>query len=169
MLSKDAAKSFPWDCVDWLLVNEQEAWDLIDMLTDAEAPSTDPLATLRAIDTLKDLTGLIMTKGDKGVSVATKGSEGDTVHISAAVAEHVRDTTGAGDCFAGFFATLFSTLPRSQPVSSSKLASLLNVCAEAAAMCVEKDGAMDSVPTLQEVKARMGKRWTGEESWEALL
>lgn len=171
MLSRDEAKAFPWDSLDWLIVNEQEAWDLIDLLTDSTAASTDPLATLRQVEAVSGLTGLIMTKGENGVSVATGGRDGDTVHIAAAqvLGDGVKDTTGAGDCFAGFFATLLSTLPPLPPISSSKLASLLNICAEAAAMCVEKDGAMDSVPTLKDVKARMGTRWTGEGIWEALL
>lgn len=71
----------------------------------------------------------------------------------------------------GYFATLLSSLPPATPLSSSKLAAILHIASQAGAMCVEREGAMESVPMLKEVKERMEQtgRWKSEDSWASLL
>ncbi|KAL8276128.1 hypothetical protein RQP46_011477 [Phenoliferia psychrophenolica] len=60
------------------------------------------------------------------------------------------------DWLLGYFAALLAAHP---PISSEELRIVLQVAGQAAAMCVEKEGAMESVPSLADVKGRMGARW----------
>lgn len=68
----------------------------------------------------------------------------------------------------GYFATLLSQVARDRKPSVDELEAILAVACQAAAICVESEGAMESVPTVQEVRERMGARWPGGEAWEAL-
>ncbi|ORY59895.1 Ribokinase-like protein [Leucosporidium creatinivorum] len=172
MLSPAELESFEWNALDWLLVNEGEAEELVEILGGKKVDSAEVLSALRRVESLKGLTGILMTRGGDGVVAALGGPEGDTIHVGPGeVVGSVVDTTGAGDCFTGYFTTLLSSLPPSTPLSSSKLAAILNVASQAAAMCVEKEGAMESVPMLRDVKERMESsgRWKSEESWSGLL
>lgn len=152
----------------------------------AAAQSKGPEALLRALreTSLRSLTGIIMTRGAEGVSCSLREHPGETMQVSAGkVVGGVKDTTGAGDCFTvrlvpprsrvrpssyplrrqGYFATLLASLPGK--VSSDEGASVklvkhcLVVASQAAAMCVETPGAMESVPKLGDVITRMGERW----------
>lgn len=66
--------------------------------------------------------------------------------------------TGAGDCFTGYFAALLNK----QRHPSKHVDSMFRIAQQASACCVEKHGAMESVPMLQEVKERIksiGQHW----------
>ncbi|GAA5919257.1 hypothetical protein JCM1841_006524 [Sporobolomyces salmonicolor] len=175
MLRQEALQSFEFDQLDWLIINEGEGEDLVAALSttaEAETPVSEPKAVLRRLreTRLSSLTGIIMTRGADGVMASLRG--GELVRVGAGKVEGgVKDTTGAGDCFTGFFATLLSTLAPtpSRPLSTDKLEKILSVACQAAAMCVEKPGAMESVPSLQDVKERMGGKWPEGQEWERLL
>jgi len=68
----------------------------------------------------------------------------------------VRDTTGAGDCFTGYFvAGLMMRAHRGfGPLGSHDVAELVRFCSQAAGMCVEKRGAVESIPLRADVQAR---------------
>ncbi|GAA5917506.1 hypothetical protein JCM6882_005495 [Rhodosporidiobolus microsporus] len=175
MLPREELEAFPWAHVDWLLINEGEGETLLAALSPAEAagaaPSPEDLLKQLRGTVLGGLTGIIMTRGAQGVCASLKGSEKVVAVGAGKVEGKVVDTTGAGDCFTGFFATLLSTLPPTStvPLTPSKLNQILTIACQAAAMCCEKNGAMESVPTLAEVKARMGSGWEEGMEWEGLL
>ncbi|KAG6853359.1 hypothetical protein C0991_005033 [Blastosporella zonata] len=111
-------KSFPWDKVDWLIVNEGEAEGLYHTLSSIES-STGHTGTPKEILSLLSArpelqkTNIICTLGKDGVMafIPTFHQQGSSehdsfsfLHIPAAVLQGtVRDTTGAGDCFTGYF------------------------------------------------------------------
>ncbi|GAA6020497.1 hypothetical protein JCM11491_001376 [Sporobolomyces phaffii] len=173
MLTLEQLDAFEWDDLDWLLINEGEGQDLVAALLPSsdEAASgctTGPEAILAKLRETKlaRLTGILMTRGADGVIAGL--ADGRVVSAAAGTVEgRVVDTTGAGDCFTGYFATLLSTVAR--PTSAAKLEQILEIACQAAAMCVEKPGAMESVPTLREVRQRMGARWSEGQEWDVLL
>lgn len=56
----------------------------------------------------------------------------------------------------GYLGALFATR---YPKTKEDLRAALEVASQAAAMCVESEGAMESVPTLASVRKRMGEVW----------
>ncbi|GAA5901460.1 putative ribokinase [Sporobolomyces salmoneus] len=169
MLTKEQLEGFEWDELDWLIINEGEGEELVKVLAPNAANAEGILRSLR--EKLKGLTGIIMTMGSQGVQADLKDGK-RIVSVGAGKVEEggVKDTTGAGDCFTGYFATLLSTLPRgSSPLKENKLEEILKISCQAAAMCCEKPGAMESVPTLAEVKERLGSNWIAGQEWDALL
>ncbi|BGP35481.1 Putative ribokinase [Rhodotorula toruloides] len=175
MLTRQALTEFEWQHLDWLVINEGEGADLLTALADpaaVEQTSGGAAALLEALrrTALGSLTGIIMTRGAEGVVASLR--DGSVVEVGPGkVVGGVKDTTGAGDCFTGYFATLLSTLLRSPGYSltSDKLRDILAIASQAAAICVESPGAMESVPTLAAVKERMGDGWKEGMEWEVLL
>jgi len=117
MLSSHQVKSFPWEKVSWLLINEGEAKELYKGFTgikdDRLPPFVEILATeLTEIEQLKK-TNILITLGAKGVlalAAAWRTPEGrlssgfiGTPVPAATLEGDFRDTTGAGDCFTGYF------------------------------------------------------------------
>lgn len=87
---------------------------------------------------------VIVTLGASGVMMVT---EQDVKHIQAEKVEVV-DTTGAGDCFAGAFA--------SSLCGQATLEEAVRLASRAAAISVTREGASTSSPTLEEVTSRFG-------------
>lgn len=98
MPSADELAAFPWQSLRWLLLNEGEAGDLLEIMGGDPAVEEveDLVKGLQGVRQLKGV-GLVVTCGSRGV-LAT-GVEG-IVHSGAGeVKGGVADTTGAGDCF----------------------------------------------------------------------
>ena len=112
---------------DLLVVNEGEAAALADMLG---KPASE-----------FGLTHLVITRGGDG---ADYFGEAGTLHQQALPVDPV-DTTGAGDCFFGFF---LAALANGQPVSAA-----LAEASAAAAIQVTRSGAALAIPTRDEVTA----------------
>lgn len=134
MPSPAQLREFPWNHLEWLIVNEGEVAGLINVLGSA-APSivqqterTDKLATARNL--LSELhrsplfsrsLNVICTLGGLGLLALIRGNAtGERyviLHVPAAkLEEEVKDTTGAGDCFTGYFvAGLMQGSIRSSP------------------------------------------------------
>ncbi|KAM0747265.1 Ribokinase-like protein [Meredithblackwellia eburnea MCA 4105] len=148
--SEEQLKEIDWNDVDWLLVNEGEGLALAGL---KEGESEEKI--LGKLTSLSEKGGLnaIMTKGADGVVAVTK--EGATVSCPAGkVNGGVKDTTGAGDCFTGYFATLLST--SASNLDSNNLFKILQTASQASAICVESEGAMESVPLMEQVRERLG-------------
>ncbi len=121
----DAVKELPFDCVDILILNEDEA-----RLMTGE---TDEKAMLRALyETVKGT--VILTLGPRG-SLYYDGNQ--TVEAKAFSVNAV-DTTGAGDTFTGYclYALLTGKTPREA----------LTVGSAAAAIAVTQKGAAETIP-----------------------
>ena len=112
---------------DLLVVNEGEAAALSDMLG---RPAKE-----------FGLAHLVITRGGDG---ANYFGEAGTLHQPALPVDPV-DTTGAGDCFFGFF---LAALANGQPVSMA-----LAEASAAAAIQVTRSGAAIAIPTRDEVTA----------------
>lgn len=182
MPSPDELRSFPWKALSWLIVNEGEMGDLLaafgiahDAGADTEDVALESL-TKRVTAGLGKLSGsssfapsvnVICTLGAQGIMyfvAPSDGAEAKVGHLPAAkVVNGVKDTTGAGDCFAGYFAAGL--------MDGAELEVVLKTCltasvpsldvhvdltdSQACAMCVEKPGAMGSVPSRAEVEERL--------------
>ena len=101
---------------------------------------SEPEPALRALR--RRHTGLLCaTLGERGVMAL----EGDRLHSQAAFPVQVRDTTGAGDVFRGGF---IYGVRRGWSVPR-----ILEFAAAAAAVSCTRLGALDGVPTLEDVEA----------------
>lgn len=107
MPSAEQLKQFDWKALDWLIVNEGELEEILSVLS-ASSSTTSGSAEQLAQD-LHNLFGVnvICTLGAKGVVYcrSQEGSELETKRLPAAkLLKPLTDTTGAGDCFLGYFA-----------------------------------------------------------------
>lgn len=120
-----AAEMLPF--VDLLVLNEVEAAQLSEAL--GVSPARLPVAEV------------LITRGARG---AIYRSGGDEVSVPAFAVEPV-DTTGAGDCYLGFFAAGQS--------AGMDVKGAMTFAAAAAAIQVTREGTADAMPDLHEVKA----------------
>jgi ribokinase len=129
--------------VDYLIVNSIEARQLgqglgVDIDTKAEK-----LAAIFAKQ--GDLT-CIITRGPKGVVAVQADGTGWTLP-SVDLGEHVRDTTGAGDCFCGTFAAC---------LHEKKLFSeALRVSIVASGLSCMGEGTQESYPYLADIEQKL--------------
>ncbi|KAF8155463.1 Ribokinase-like protein [Crassisporium funariophilum] len=108
---------FPWDKVEWLIVNEAEAAGLYESILGHRIKESMPMSTQELISLLSaqpsfEGTNIICTLGSDGVLAfiptfhrPRSASEAPSfMHLPAAKLQgEVQDTTGAGDCFTGYF------------------------------------------------------------------
>lgn len=157
-------KAWQWSELDVLIVNQGEGVELIAALSgekrseDEDAVKT--LEELARLDVLKQNVGwIVMTRGAHGVaaSVLLEGQQERTLFsLPASKPRAVRDTTGAGDTFAGYLVSALAQSSASgQTASEDVVKACLTRAKVAAAMAVETKGAMESIPTSEQVDARL--------------
>ncbi|KAI0305094.1 Ribokinase-like protein [Multifurca ochricompacta] len=165
-------RDFPWASLSWLIVNEGEAESLLRVIdrnpgcheVEAEYPSEWPddnklkiaFSTLNQLSRCDVLTStdIVCTLGATGVVASVRGL-GEMLYFPAATLQGVvRDTTGAGDCFTGYFVTGLMEFGNKQ-LSKDEIAEILQLSVQAAGMCVEMNGAMESIPGREAVEARL--------------
>ncbi len=122
--------------VDLLVVNEHEAADLLEDPGAVADPDTAAIALLRLVPEV------IITLGADGSRYA--GRNGARLAVPAPTVEAV-DTTAAGDTFCGVLA---AALAQERPISEA-----LDRATVAAALCVQRAGAVPSIPTAEEIDA----------------
>lgn len=99
--------TFPWDKVDYLVLNEQEAQSLAnsfsyttseDYQVDVQEPAQ--VCDFVASPRLRNTT-VIITQGSRGVDLWNTAMVPACIHIvlPESLEIKVQDTTGAGDCF----------------------------------------------------------------------
>ncbi|KAA1474541.1 Ribokinase-like protein [Dentipellis sp. KUC8613] len=155
---------FPWASLSWLLVNEVEIADLLNALEGQHvADIQDPLSNIRRLSAhprFSPAVNVVCTLGAAGVLMHVP-SIPEPIKVPAAKLQGtVRDTTGAGDCFTGYLvAELMRAYERgaSAQLSREELVNVVKLCAQAAGMCVEKRGAMESIPLREEVEKRLSE------------
>ena len=131
------AASLPLDRMETLIVNETEGAALAGLPAE-----TAPERILDELVRKYPGQDLLMTLGSAGALWRESGS-GDLLSVPACRAAKVVDTTAAGDTFIGYF--LASLSAGMTPEASLKRASA------AAAICVSRPGAADSIPYASEV------------------
>ena len=120
--------------VTWFTPNETEA-----AFYSGSSDNADPAVTANDLLNI-GLTNLVLKLGSRGAYLATPDGQG---HRIPSFPVHAVDTTAAGDCFNGAFATgLALGMP---PPESARFA------AAAAAISVTRPGAQPSMPTRAEV------------------
>lgn len=127
--------------VDLLIVNETEARQLVQV----DRPKPADLAQMAP--------AAIMTCGPRGALVVVRG-EGD--HTVPARRVEVADTTGAGDTFCGALVAELGTgtgRPGSV-VDLSRLVAATEFATSAAALSVQRRGAVPSIPTRAEIEGQ---------------
>ncbi|KAH9000726.1 Ribokinase-like protein [Lactarius hatsudake] len=164
--------SFPWTSLSWLIVNQGEAESLLRVIggdsmnqgTEAEYhddwPNDDALRV--AFLTLNKLsrsgalpsTAVVCTLGATGVLGSMQNPKEVFYLPAATLRGNVRDTTGAGDCFTGYFVAGLMQFGNRQ-LSKDEIIKLLRLSVQAAGMCVERNGAMESIPERIVVEARL--------------
>jgi len=128
---------FPFETVDFFLVNEIEA----AALTGFHDPEAAAAELLKRYPEAR----IVLTLGDKGVLYRDAGSQYN--HRSYDVP--VVDTTAAGDTFTGFFLGSFA--------SGKSIPECLETGSIAAALAVSAKGAADSIPAIKDVLNKRGK------------
>ncbi|KAJ7182817.1 Ribokinase-like protein [Mycena crocata] len=163
MPTPEQLKAFPWHQLTWLIVNSGEALDLCKAL-DLNVPDSNESAS--ALDVAKPLllrlssymttTNVVCTLGADGVLAKfTLVDEPEPVYLPAAKLQGTtRDTTGAGDCFTGYMVAGLMRFEDKRPTAADYI-SVLERCVQAAGMCVEKRGALASIPMRKDVDARL--------------
>jgi ribokinase len=127
-----AVRDYPLECVDIFILNETEAEGLTGR------------------NSLDDIRTTMCRRFPRSATVLTRGRQGavyfdpHTVHTQAAFPVKAVDTTAAGDTFIGFF--LAEMMRTADPARA-----LLLGC-RAAALCVTRVGASDSIPFRREVE-----------------
>ncbi|WP_460524036.1 ribokinase [Flindersiella endophytica] len=122
------------DCVDLLLPNEHEA----KLLTGASSVEEAASALLERV------TDVVVTLGGRGSLWAARS--GERVEVPSAKVE-VRDTTAAGDTFAGALAV---ALGEGRPMPDA-----LRWATAAAGVSVQREGASPSMPSRPEIDAAL--------------
>lgn len=133
----DELKKLPFDCVDYLVLNEYEGQRI------ADTESVD--GVIEALKNLNPDGAVILTLGGDGAVYADKNT---TVRADAFKVNAV-DTTGAGDTFTGY--CLNALLNGKTPDEALKTASA------ASAIAVTQSGAAETIPTADKVKEFLDK------------
>ncbi|KAE8266516.1 hypothetical protein A4X09_0g5833 [Tilletia walkeri] len=178
MLTRDEAAEFEWDHVDVLVVNEGEAEALLALLDSpppSSSSSTSPIGErLTQCRKVESIRWIVVTRGNRGLSAYVRtptSSERRTIDQVAFKPDKVVDTTGAGDTFLGYLvagllmseaATQGGVDDANLPTSPQVIEQILRSAACAAAMAVEKTGAMESIPNGLDVKKRLAELTNSE-------
>ena len=125
--------SYPLELVDLFVVNEIEGEELTG--------TKEPRAMLEVMAARYPRAGTVITLGEKGAIYG----RGGTLIAEPGVRVTVVDTTGAGDTFVGYF--LAEVAAKENPATA------LRIACRAAALCVTRPGASDSIPRRTEVEA----------------
>jgi len=126
------AETYPLECVSWFVVNEIEG----EMMTGF----SDKDRIIKSLSEKYSPEGILLTLGEKGSVCFSNGRYFE----QSAFSVPVRDTTGAGDTFLGYFFAL---------LDSFGISEALRYASAASALAVSKNGAATSVPALSDVEA----------------
>jgi ribokinase len=129
----DQVRTLPLELVDILILNQVEGTEL----SSQQAPR-DVIDQL--LSTYPDIR-IVLTLGENGAIYADSNIK---IEQNAFKVTPV-DTTAAGDTFIGFF------LP--SIISGNSTATSLKLACKAASICVTRNGAADSIPTMFEVES----------------
>ncbi|EKM51433.1 uncharacterized protein PHACADRAFT_103503 [Phanerochaete carnosa HHB-10118-sp] len=172
--SAEQLRAIPWGSLSWLIVNEGEVCGMLDVLgvggdalqgsgQKTSQHATQLLEKLHAHPRFSQSVNVICTLGAQGLVAllspsGTKKADSDVLHVPAAkLSGPVKDTTGAGDCFAGYFvAGLMEESAGSGPSGVVGVLRALRLAVKAAGLCVQRPGAVESTPVRSEVERSLG-------------
>ncbi|KAL9116954.1 MAG: hypothetical protein Q9187_006514 [Circinaria calcarea] len=133
-----------------LVMNESEASILSGGVPDSEEADSD-MALQSALRKFSDLAvqQTIITLGAEGVAYST--GQGSFARLAAEEVDKVIDTTAAGDTFVGTYAVEVVKWKREQGEGTFDLRKAVGKANRAAARTVQRKGAMESIPWVDEV------------------
>ncbi|MDO5016642.1 MAG: ribokinase [Eubacteriales bacterium] len=156
----------PLDLADLFLVNEDEARSLAVLPSAASEQEVEVDAYHGFLSRSERILACLAERYPQASVLLTLGKQGaafrchDKIYTQAAFPVEVVDTTGAGDCFAGFFlAHLLPALDAAEQGESSDeekqaaIQNALRLASLAASISITRPGAAVSIPTLEEVLA----------------
>ena len=123
--------TWPFELVDWLILNEIEGTDLTGQ--------TEPEAIVSTLIEERRVPHVVLTLGEKG---AVYASGAERIY-QAAIPANVVDTTAAGDTFTGYF---FASV-----LSGKSPAEALLRAAAASSLAISQQGAAKSIPWASDV------------------
>lgn len=126
-----ALLSWPFELLDWLILNEIEGADLTGQ--------QEPGAIIAALRQHMHIPHIVLTLGEKGAIYADEQVQ---LH-QPAIPANVVDTTAAGDTFTGYF---FAAI-----LSGSSPAEALRRAATASSLAIGQSGAAKSIPWAAEL------------------
>ncbi|KAK8173364.1 Ribokinase-like protein [Phyllosticta citrichinensis] len=139
--------------LDHLIVNESEAALLSGRPAEEIAPESN-LSSVAAEFVQKGVRNVIITLGGAGVfyQTAARHEQGQPGNMISAKKVKVVDTTAAGDTFVGAYAVAVARSKASQHAGNPfDIDSAIAFANKAAAFTVQKNGAQDAIPWLNEV------------------
>jgi len=122
---------YPLDLVDYFIINSIEGRELTG--------ETEPRAIVESMRTRFPRSATILTLGENGVIYADNQTK---LTVPAEKVTPV-DTTAAGDTFIGYFIA--------QKIKGETIENCLLMASRAAAICVTRHGAADSIPRMEDV------------------
>ena len=175
--SEEQIREFPWDRIHWLIINEAEAEGLYHSIAEVSSPGRKGLSTKELVFELSEQTALrdtniICTLGSDGVLAfvptfhrpKTAHEAPSFIHLPAArVMGDVKDTTGAGDCFTGYFVQgLMEYGPRGkvgEDIREHDVARILKSCVYVSFCDItSQNSKLDCLCRLPECASRSGGR-----------
>lgn len=144
--------------VDYLIVNESECLllashneSLLVEVEDEENMSNAELQGMASSFHSKvGVKNIIITLSARGVYYSSK--DGRRAMVSSVKVKNVVDTTAAGDTFVGYFAAAFARhIANTGLRASFDISQATRTATAAAAICVQRSGAMQSIPFGYEV------------------
>ncbi len=128
----EAVNTYPINQLDWLIVNEVEGQGIVGGAVDE--------SLLQRLAERFPQAGILLTLGSRGAQCFR---DGHYASISSCKVRAV-DTTAAGDTFSGYFLA--------GVMQGLSLAETLSLATVASALCVQRPGAANSIPTQAEVE-----------------
>ena len=128
----EAVNTYPINQLDWLIVNEVEGAGIVGGAADE--------SLLQRLAERFPQAGILLTLGSRGAQCFR---DGHYASIRSCKVQAV-DTTAAGDTFSGYFL--------SGVMQGLSLAETLRLATVASALCVQRPGAANSIPTQAEVE-----------------
>lgn len=128
----EVVNSYPINQLDWLIVNEVEGAGIVGEAADE--------SLLQRLAERFPQAGILLTLGSRGAQCYRGGHYAS---IGSCKVQAV-DTTAAGDTFCGYFL--------SGVMQGLSLAETLRLATVASALCVQRPGAANSIPTRAEVE-----------------
>lgn len=128
----EAVNTYPINQLDWLIVNEVEGAGIVGGAADE--------SLLQRLAERFPQAGILLTLGSRGAQCFR---DGHYASICSCKVQAV-DTTAAGDTFSGYFL--------SGVMQGLSLAETLRLATVASALCVQRPGAANSIPTRAEME-----------------
>jgi len=138
----DRIKKEYFKYIDYFIVNQSEAMYYTDIYPHTFLEAKEAVNTIRSLGVNK----VIVTLGEQG----SYYFDGETeVSTHAYNTENV-DTTSAGDTYIGFF---IASISQNNSIERS-----MDLASAAAALCISKAGAQQSIPSMEEVNDYLEKK-----------